>query len=110
MTKDEAKEAYGLVGLFCILYKEKYKKVPIVNKYREKWAMKDVIDSVGYDRAKKLLEQYFKLNKSEHSLTWFFYNFDKIDSALIESEKDKARREFIMKQTELMVKERDNEY
>ena len=55
MTKDEAKEAYSLVSLFCVLYKEKYKKAPIVNKYREKWAMKDVVDSVGFDRAKQLL-------------------------------------------------------
>lgn len=110
MTKDEAKEAYMLVSFFCSLYKEKYKKTSIVNKYREKWAMKDVIDSVGYDRAKVLLEQYFKLNKSDHNLAWFFYNFDKIDSSLVELEKDRARRELIMKQTELMVKERDNEY
>ena len=110
MTKDEAKEAYSLVSFFCVLYKEKYKKAPIVNKYREKWAMKDVVDSVGFDRAKQLLEQYFKLSKTDHNLNWFFYNFDKIDSSLVESEKDKARRELIMKQTKLMVKERDNEH
>ena len=110
MTKDEAKEAYGLVSLFCVIYKQKYKKAPVVNKYREKWAMKDVIDSVGYDRAKTLLEYYFKLNKPDHTLTWFFYNFDKIDVTLVELEKDKARREALMRKTELMVQERDNEY
>ena len=110
MTKDEAKEAYILVSLFCSLYKEKYKKPAVVNRYREKWAMKDVIDSLGYDRAKNLLEYYFKLNKTDHNLTWFFYNFDKINIAMIELEKDKSRREFIMKQTELMVKKIDNEH
>ena len=63
MTKDEAKLAYSLVSLYCALYKETYKKPPIVNKYREKWAMQDVIDSVGYDRSKELLEYYFKITK-----------------------------------------------
>jgi len=43
MTKDEAKLAYGLVGLYCALYKEVYKKPAVVNKYREKWAMQDVL-------------------------------------------------------------------
>ena len=52
MTKDEARLAYGLVGFYCALYKQSYGKVPVVNRYREKWAMQDVIDSIGYDRAK----------------------------------------------------------
>ena len=63
MTKDEAKLAYSLVSLYCSLYKKQYGRLPIVNKYREKWAMNDVIDSVGYDRARELLEYYFKVTK-----------------------------------------------
>lgn len=109
MTKDEAKLAYGLVGLYCSLYKTVYKKSAIVNRYREKWAMQDVIDSVGYDRAKQLLEQYFKMDKAPHSLQWFFYNFEKIDLSLQQAEQDKVRRELIRAKTKTMVEERDNE-
>ena len=110
MTKDEAKLAYGLVSLYCVLYKETYKKPAVVNKYREKWAMNDVIDSIGYDRAKVLLEYYFKLKRDGHPLTWFFYNFEKLDIALQEKEQDKTRRELIRAKTKSMVEERDNEY
>lgn len=110
MTKDEAKLAYGLVGLYCTLYKETYKKVAVVNRYREKWAMQDVIDSVGYDRAKILLQYYFKLDRSGHPLTWFFYNFEKLDLSLQQTEEDKTRRELIRAKTKSMVQERDNEH
>jgi hypothetical protein len=82
MTKDEAKLAYGLVSLYCALYKENYNKPAVVNKYREKWAMQDVIDSVGYDRSRVLLEYYFKMSKPNHPLSWFFYNFEKLDIML----------------------------
>lgn len=110
MTKDEAKLAYGLVSLYSVLYKEAYKKAAVVNKYREKWAMQDVIDSVGYDRAKVLLEYYFKISKPGHPLTWFFFNFEKLDLSLSQTEQDKTRRELIRAKTKSMVEERDNEY
>jgi hypothetical protein len=110
MTKDEAKLAYGLVGLYCVLYKETYKKTAVVNKYREKWAMQDVIDSVGYDRAKVLLEYYFKIAKPGHPLQWFFYNFEKLDITLQQVEEDKNRRELMRARTKTMVEERDNEH
>jgi hypothetical protein len=109
MTKDEAKQAYGLVSLYCVLYKESYGRTPVVNKYREKWAMQDVVDSVGYDRAKSLLEYYFKTSRESHPLTWFFYNFEKLDLSLSQKQEDKSRRELIRQKTKLMVQERDNE-
>jgi hypothetical protein len=110
MTKDEAKLAYGLVSLYCVLFKQTYKKNAVVNKYREKWAMQDVIDSVGYDRAKELVEYYFKVTKSGHPISWFFYNFEKLDIALQEKQQDKTRREIIRSKTKIMVEERDNEH
>ena len=110
MTKDEAKLAYGLVSLYSSLFKEKYGKTAVVNKYREKWAMQDVIDSVGYDRAKILLEYYFTITKTGHPISWFFYNFEKLDLLLQQAQEDKTRRELIRAKTKSMVEERDNEY
>jgi hypothetical protein len=110
MTKDEAKLAYGLVSLYCALYKQTYNKQAVVNKYREKWAMQDVIDSVGYDRAKELLEYYFKASRSGHPISWFFYNFEKLDLTLSQTQEDKTRRELIRAKTKLMVEERNDEH
>lgn len=99
------KQPYILISLYQSLYKEKYGRVPTMNKFREKWAMQDVIDSVGFDRAKDLLIYYFSLNKNGHPLQFFFYNFDKMDALNIEIERDKEKRRLLLEQTKKMVEE-----
>ena len=92
-----------MIGLYESLYLEKYGRKPRLNKFREKWAMQDVIDSVGFDRARDLLVYYFKTNKSGHPLSFFFYNFDKIDYLKIEIEKDIKNRRTLREATKKMV-------
>jgi len=110
MAKQDAQQAYALVSLYIALYKNKYSKQPIVNRYREKWAMQDVIDTVGFDRAKELVEYYFRCNKPGHPLNWFLYNFDRIDDTLVKSDEDKERRKMLMKNTKLLVETESNEH
>ncbi len=74
-----------------------------INKFREKWAMQDVIDSVGYDRAVELLKYYFKTAKSGHPLNFFYNNFDRIDNLEKEIKKDKAVRSVLLEETKKMV-------
>jgi hypothetical protein len=69
--------------------------------------MHDVVDSVGYDRAKEILEYYFKINKPGHPLIWFYNNFDKIDENMVKLQQDKERREFLLAQTKKMVEENE---
>jgi hypothetical protein len=97
------KEPYILIGLYENLYNEKYGKKPRINKFREKWAMQDVIDSVGFDKAKELLVYYFKTTKSGHPLNFFFYNFDKMDYLKAEREKDAKHRRLLLQATKELV-------
>ena len=97
------KQPYILISLYLSLYKEKYNKVVTINKFREKWAMQDVIDSVGYDRAVELLKYYFKTAKSGHPLNFFYNNFDRIDQLEKEIKKDKAVRSILLEETKKMV-------
>jgi hypothetical protein len=97
------REPYVLIGLYENLYFEKYNKKPRINKFREKWAMQDVIDSVGMDKAKELLVYYFKTAKSGHPLSFFFYNFDKIDYLKTEREKDAKHRKLLLQATKELV-------
>jgi hypothetical protein len=85
------------------LYKERYNKSLTINKFREKWAMQDVIDSVGYDRSVELLKYYFKTNKSGHPLNFFYNNFDRIDQLEKDIKKDKAVRSVLLGETKKMV-------
>jgi hypothetical protein len=97
------KQPYVLIGLYESLYLEKYNKKPRLNKFREKWAMQDVIDSVGFERAKQLLIYYFKTSKYGHPLQFFYYNFDKIDKVQNDTEKDKLHRSILREETKRMV-------
>ncbi len=101
----ENKQPYILLSLYQALYKDKYNKQPKLNKYRDKWAMQDVIDTVGYERAKELMEYYFKTGKIGHPLQFFFYNFDSMDRVKQESDKDKLNRIKLREQTKRMVEE-----
>jgi hypothetical protein len=100
-----SKEPYILLTLYQNLYRDKYNKPVTINKFREKWAMQDVIDSVGYTRAKELLEYYFGLTKNGHPLQFFFYNFDKMDLVKTEIEKDKEKRRLLLEETKKMVEQ-----
>jgi hypothetical protein len=106
MAKENSKLTYSLLSLYETLYAQKYSKKPRINKYKEKWAMGDVIDSIGYDRSKELLEYYFKVTKQGHPLQWFFYNFDRLDDMLLQSQEDELRRKKMREATKKMVEER----
>lgn len=100
-----SKEPYILLSVYEGLYNEKYNKKPRINKYREKWAMQDVIDSVGYTQAKAILEYYFKTGKSGHPLSFFYNNFDRLEDMMIQIERDKQNRERLLEQTKRLVSE-----
>lgn len=97
------KQPYILLSLYESLYKEKYGKAPRINKYREKWGMQDVLDSIGFDRAKELLEYYFKTSKVNHPLNFFFFNFDKLDFMKHEIDKDIQNRISLREATKKLV-------
>ena len=97
------KQPYILISLYESLYFEKYGKKPRLNKFREKWAMQDVVDSVGFDRARELLDYYFRTGKNGHPLNFFFYNFDRMDQVEKEREKDRINRSRLRQQTKTLV-------
>ena len=106
-TKTSNQEPHALITLYVSLFEERYGKKPTLNRFREKWAMQDLIDSVGYSRAKGLIEYYFTLSKYGHPLNWFFYNFDKIDKMWKDVEDDKVHRDMLRSNTKAMVEERE---
>ena len=65
--------------------------------------MQDVIDSIGFDRAKELIEYYFSTGKNGHPIQFFFFNFDKIDIMQREIEKDKKNRKILQEATKKLV-------
>ena len=48
-------QAYIMLWKYQELYKQKYGRDVTVNKFRDKMAMQDVIDSVGFERGMDIL-------------------------------------------------------
>lgn len=94
-----AQQANALLTKYLTLYDTKYGRKPTINRYKEKWAMKDVIESVGYPRAQELLEYYFTTGRTGHPLQWFFYNFDRLDETLKELGNDNEKRRQLREET-----------
>lgn len=99
------KEPYILLTIYMALYEQKYGKKPRLNKYKEKWAMQDVLDSIGFEAAKDVLNYYFRTGKSGHPLNFFYNNFDRLEDMMIQINKDIANRERLLEETKRLVEE-----
>lgn len=99
------KEPYILLTIYMALYEQKYGKKPRLNKYKEKWAMQDVLDSIGFEAAKDVLNYYFRTGKSGHPLSFFYNNFDRLEDMMIQINKDIANRARLLEETKRLVEE-----
>ena len=96
---EDRKLPYALISEYQRCYKKKYGNVPRVNVYRERWGMEDMIQSVGFDRAKELISYYFECERPGHPLQWLFYNFDKLDDMKMAVDDDRLARERTIQHT-----------
>ena len=99
------KEPYILLSVYSNLYEDLYGSKPTINRYKEKWSMQDVLDSIGFERAKNVLNYYFKTGKNKHPLNFFYNNFERIESMMIQIDEDKANRGRLLEATKRMVEE-----
>ena len=97
------KEPYILLSLYSNLYEEAYRSKPTINRYKEKWAMQDVIDSIGFERSKNVLEYYFQTGKNRHPLNFFYNNFERIENMMMQIKEDKVNRSRLLQETKRMI-------
>jgi hypothetical protein len=67
--------------------------------------MQDVLDSIGFDQAKDVLNYYFRTGKPGHPLNFFYNNFDRLEDMMIQINKDVANRARLLEQTRKLVEE-----
>jgi hypothetical protein len=99
------KPEHVLISYYEKLFKQRYGRKPIINRYRERWGMIDAIDSVGYDNVVRCLDYYFKTNPENHNhgINYFFNNFDKILEIIEAKKADAALRAKLMEETRKRV-------
>lgn len=92
MTINDA-SIFATIQHYIKLYEDRYKVRPIVNKHKEKWAMKSLIEDFGAEEIKKTLDYYFICSKDNHPLNWFYNNYESLNQSMNNLERDKKLRE-----------------
>jgi hypothetical protein len=96
------KDCYTCVSYYEKLYKEKYGTPKRVNKYAARWGFDAILQDLTVDEAKGLLDYYFLTNSARrHDLEWFFYNYDKLDSAKDTHDKEAERQARIRQESKI---------
>lgn len=99
------KQIHSLISQYIKCWTEKHKEVPTINRYREKWGFQSMIEDLGYDRAKQVIDYYFTTSKAGHPLKYLLFNYDRLSGILKELEADEKHREELRAKTEARVKE-----
>lgn len=97
-------QAQALITAYVAGYERVYGAKPTINRYRVKWGMIDVIESVGYDKAKELITYYFTCD-ARHSPEGFMNSFDRLEEMMVESQQDAARRARLREETRRRMEE-----
>ena len=84
---------YAFIQDYIKLYEAKYGSKPAVNKHKEKWAVKSIIEDFGVNEVRRTLEYYFICAKDKHPLNWFFNNYETLNQAMNDLERDRKLRE-----------------
>lgn len=99
------KQASDLIDFFEECYVERYGIKPQINRIRDKWNMRDLYNELGMREVKKLIRLYFSsISSNQHSLQFFYNNYEKLIVQQQLREKDLKHRKEVLKQTKKRVK------
>lgn len=101
------KSAYALLSDYETLFTEKYGRPPVVNRYRDMWGMKSIVEHLGLRESRKLLRYYFATGKSGHPLDFFYNNYEKLIVSMEIQAKDAERRKKLLRDTKKLIKEKN---
>ena len=105
MSAKSFKAEYKMLDLYKSLYNSKYGSVPVINKYKEKWAMSSLIEDFGLDEVSDCIEYYFRTDKDGHPISWFFFNFTQLRENLKSQRLDEELRRERREHTKRLAKE-----
>lgn len=104
------KEASSLVDYFDLQYQSRYGRVYKGNRPADVWGFLDIINDIGFKRAKLLIDYYFRLKgTNDHSRTWFTYHYNELDNQLEDLIRDALHRKQIRKDTQARMEAIANE-
>jgi hypothetical protein len=88
---------------------ERTNKPSGINRIREKWNVKEMLESIGASRARDVINQFFSTKRSRYDITLMLYNYDSLLQMHELQERDRDRRIELAKQTKERVERLKNE-
>lgn len=102
--KTVVQQANALITKYVKLYEQTHGSKPLVNRYRDKWGFKSMIEDLGRDDAAKVIDYYFSLTKL-HDLIDLFRSYDELHRNRLADEEDARRVAQLQIETAKRVKE-----
>lgn len=87
----DKKQRFALLSLFKKLHVDKGYGPLNINTFAQQWAADAIIDDVGYDRAREIINYYFKITQNPN-WTWFTYNWEKVVASMEADIEDRKQR------------------
>ena len=99
-------DAQSAIFYYQGAYKAFYGEKPVVNYYKLNFAFGAVIDDIGLEATKDLIDFYFQtLSSDKHNPETFARNYDKLINAMNEQESKKAYMDKLKEETRLRAEE-----
>jgi hypothetical protein len=98
------KQTHALISLYVKIWTKKYGEAPNINRYRERWGFQAMIDDLGYDRSREVVEYYFNTPRIGHPVKYLLLNYDRLDTIMKEIAEDELRRKELRRKTEERVR------
>jgi|SRR6478672_314766 len=97
-----AKDCHTLTSYYVKGYKEKYGSDPNVNRVKARWDFDSILQSLSMTQVKELIDYYFTCPPTNrHELQWFFWNYEKLATAMLEARKDAEYRVKLMEESKI---------
>jgi hypothetical protein len=92
-----------ILTIFYSLYEEKTKKISEKDRYRDKWAMLDLLDDFSKEEILSVVEYFFTLNLKSHDIKYFYSNYNNLRKGKLETVRRKEERSRLLAATKKLV-------
>ena len=102
----KVQQSHALANLYIKMYEGRHGSRPAdFNLYRDRRGFEAMIDDLGYERAKSVIEYYMSLVNNPHTCRGLLFNYEKYNAFLIELEEEDERSAVIREETRKRVEE-----
>lgn len=99
-------QVHTLVSYYLKTYNARYNAAPRdFNRFRDKWGFSGMIEDFGMDRAKAIIDYYFGTSRPNHPTNYLLYNYEKLNSDMLEREADEINRKKLREESKKRVEE-----